>query len=101
MVAYIKYLKPGGATEITNRVDDKIVNNGVIISPFGSHEEHSFTCKHCNRVTFVRAGCDPTELGGRCTCCDALICKRCVGKPCLPLEKRLDLYERGLLRVLR
>lgn len=100
MVAYIKYLNPGGVSIVTNRWDGKILNAGATVSPFGSYEEHSFTCKHCNRVTFVKAGCDPVDLGGRCTCCDALICKHCVGKPCMPLERRLDLYERGILKVL-
>jgi hypothetical protein len=100
MAALIKYLNPGGASVITNRWDRRILNNGVTISPFGCQEEHSFTCKHCARVTFVKAGCDPADLGGRCTCCDALICKECVGKPCLPLEKKIDMYERRLIGTL-
>lgn len=63
-------------------------------------EADTFTCQHCNRVTFC---CDPVtfkpmppeSLGGRCTCCDKLICSRCVGQPCYPIEKRLDDEERA------
>lgn len=99
MVAYIKYLKQGGETTVTNLWDGKIVNNGVVVSPFGKHEMKSFTCKHCCHVTFVPAGVDPMDhLGGRCTCCNALICKKCASVPiCTPLEYQLELSERGLL----
>jgi hypothetical protein len=79
------YRKPGGYS--------------IIVDPdMGTIEEDSFTCKHCQRVTFVPARCDPVELGGRCTCCDALICKHCVGKPCDHIEKKLERWEaRGRL----
>ena len=74
----------------------------VRTGPLGKEfEADTFTCKHCCRVVLVAARCDPAELGGYCNCCDALICKYCVGKPCTPLEKKLDLYERGVLKVLR
>ena len=66
----------------------------IISGPNGITEKHSFTCRHCCRVTFVKAGCDPAELGGRCTCCDALICKYCVGHPCDHIEKKLERAER-------
>lgn len=56
-------------------------------------ELDSFTCKHCNRVTFVKARCTPEDLGGRCTCCGGLICKHCVDGPCDPLEEKLARWE--------
>jgi hypothetical protein len=73
--------KPGGYTIITD--PDR-----------GVREMHSFTCKHCCRVTFVASGCDPAEAGGYCTCCDALICKYCAGHPCDHIEKKLERAER-------
>ena len=56
-------------------------------------ELDSFTCSHCNTVVFVNPRCDPTDLGGRCTCCDKLICKFCVGKSCVPIEEHLRRVE--------
>lgn len=101
MVAYIKYLKAGGETTITNCWDEKILNNGVVISPFGQHEMKSFTCNHCNRVTFVDSGVDPTDtIAWKCTCCSKLVCKNCASKPCVPLQDKLDFYERGWIKDL-
>lgn len=53
----------------------------------------TFTCKHCCGVTFVAPRCRPEDLGGRCTCCDGLICSNCVGKGCMPLEEQLRMME--------
>jgi len=92
--------KPGGTSIITNTSDVPIQHNGYNIGSFSQRERHSFTCCHCNKVTFVEARCDPADLGGRCTCCDDLVCKDCVDKPCFPLEKRLGLYEKGVIPVL-
>jgi len=63
-------------------------------------EAQTFTCQHCNAVTFC---CDPVtfkpaapeDLGGRCTVCNNLICKNCVGKGCYHIEKRLDDEEKA------
>jgi hypothetical protein len=64
-----------------------------ITSPEGVREADTFTCYHCNRITHVRAYADPAELGGLCKACMRLICSKCVGKNCIPFEKKLDLME--------
>jgi len=71
---------------------------GVILK-----EADTFTCKHCNKVTFVKPFCDPADLGGHCCVCDGLICRDCnykrsLGKPCVPFMKRLERQEEHLER---
>lgn len=45
---------------------------------------------HCGgRIIRIRPGI-PVH---RCTCCDKLICDTCVGKGCMPLEKKLLEWE--------
>jgi hypothetical protein len=56
-------------------------------------EQDTFTCKHCNRVIFVKPLMDAADMGGRCTICDGLICKRCVGRGCDPFEEKLKRME--------
>jgi hypothetical protein len=56
-------------------------------------EHDTFTCQHCNRVVVVKPMCDPASLGGRCTVCNGLICERCCGKGCDPLEEKLQRIE--------
>ncbi len=56
-------------------------------------EHDTFTCKHCQRVVRVKPMCDPVEMGGRCTLCDAFICKHCVGKQCVPWERQMEIHE--------
>lgn len=58
-------------------------------------EADTFTCGHCGRVVFVEPFADPASMGGRCTCCDTLICPGCVGKGCDPLEEKLRRWERN------
>lgn len=54
----------------------------------------TFTCQHCQKVTFVRAGCNPTDLGGFCWKCDQLICPKCVNKgTCDPWEEQMKRME--------
>lgn len=73
--------KPGGYSIIV----DPAFNNPT--------EADTFTCRHCNTVVRVKPMCDPAEMGGRCTLCDKLICKHCVGKGCDPFEKKLERLE--------
>lgn len=49
----------------------------------------SFTCGHCNRVSFVKPRQDPADIGGLCKTCMKLICGACVGEPCRTLEQRI------------
>lgn len=68
----------------------------IILDPNakGPLEEDTFTCRHCSRVVFVKSMCDPADMGGRCTCCDSLICPGCVGKGCDHIEKKLERWEK-------
>lgn len=59
----------------------------------GIKEADTFTCQHCNRVIFVKPFADPASMGGRCSCCDGLICPNCVGKGCDPMEEKLKRQE--------
>lgn len=56
-------------------------------------EWDTFTCKHCQHVVRVTPFCDAADAGGRCLVCDSLICKGCLGKPCLPFEKKIEAME--------
>jgi hypothetical protein len=69
--------KPGGYS---------IVTDPALSRP---QEADTFTCGHCQHVVFVKPLCDPADMGGRCTCCDKLICRHCVGKGCDPMEAKL------------
>jgi hypothetical protein len=56
-------------------------------------EADSFTCRHCNRVKFVKPRERPEDLGGLCKVCMGLICADCVGQSCTPFEKKLEQQE--------
>ena len=59
-------------------------------------EQHqdTFTCGHCNRVTFVKPRERPEDTGGFCRQCTKLICSGCAGVgSCLPLEENLRRME--------
>ncbi len=58
-----------------------------------NYERDSFTCFHCQRVTFVEPFCEPAEAGGLCYVCNHHICKNCVGKECSPFLKQLEEME--------
>lgn len=66
--------------------------HGVLITcgPEGTKEEDTFVCGHCCRIVTMDPG---PFTGDRCTCCDRLICKHCVGKGCDPIEKKMDRME--------
>jgi hypothetical protein len=57
------------------------------------HERDSFTCNHCNRVSFVKPKQDPADLGGLCKTCMGLICSACVGQECRTLMARIEAAE--------
>jgi len=58
----------------------------------------TFTCCHCNSIVLVKPKAPPEELGGFCTLCMKNVCPKCVGKKCIPFEKRLLANEaRGRL----
>jgi hypothetical protein len=75
----------------------KALGYGIIVDPAQCQpvEHDTFTCCHCSKVV-PKAPYDPMGdkvLAARCTCCDALMCKECIGKGCRPVEKWLDQYE--------
>lgn len=71
----------------------------VVTEPGKQDIEHdTFSCGHCNQVVFVSARTSPEDMGGRCTCCDKLICKKCVGKGCTPLEEQIRMMEDPLYK---
>ena len=72
--------RPGGYSIITDPV-------------LRDKEADTFTCGHCGKVVFVKPFMDAAEMGGRCTCCDKLICSHCVGKGCDPMEEKLKRWE--------
>ncbi len=62
---------------------------GIEIRASGPNvETDGILCAHC--------GAEDTEGSSipKCTCCDSFICHGCVGKGCMPLEMRLDAWER-------
>jgi hypothetical protein len=65
------------------------------VDPTGSTppECDTFTCGHCQRITFVKPLCDPADMGGLCKVCMGLICSNCVGKDCAPWEKQMEIAE--------
>lgn len=65
-----------------------------VSGPAGVAEIDSFTCRHCQVVTFVRPKQRAADIGGICKVCMGLICVRCVGlMRCDPIEKKLERAE--------
>jgi hypothetical protein len=59
----------------------------------GKTERDTFTCRHCNKVVFVKPKEDPSSLGGFCRMCAGHVCARCAGGSCTPFEKKLEMIE--------
>ena len=75
---------------------------GIIKDPSFSCdvEVETATCCHCqwtrDRVPYKGMADDDKNgrpIGAWCTCCDAYMCLRCVGKPCTPIERWLERQE--------
>lgn len=70
---------------------------GVLIStdPFDGVQEHdTFTCEHCQKVSGVRPGQKPEDIGGLCKQCMGLLCPLCADKAvCTPWEKQMEIAE--------
>ena len=58
-----------------------------------TQEWDTFTCFHCQSIVQVKPLADAADSGGRCMVCDKLICKTCLGKGCLPFEKKIEAME--------
>jgi hypothetical protein len=61
-------------------------------------ERDTFTCGHCNRVTFLTSRHEPEH---RCKRCFAYICDSCANRNCLPLEEQLRMMESASYRPRR
>lgn len=73
----------------------KQLGYGVEIKAEGPNREtDGILCAHCGRYDEITPGRNPDDIGARCTCCDKFICMNCRGKGCMPLELRLDQWER-------
>lgn len=68
----------------------------ISAAPEGRIKEcDTYTCGHCQRVTFVHPGQSAYELGGGCKICNTLICSACVDKgTCTPWEEQMLEAER-------
>ena len=62
---------------------------------FGEVESHSSTCRHCQKLSEFPSRRKMMEHVDVCRGCMELICLECVGKPCLPYEKRAELEEKA------
>lgn len=74
----------------------KALGTFIITDPaVGTTEIDTFTCCHCQRVVDRVPFKGPTAdgIGAWCHLCDAPMCLECVGKGCLPFEKRLEMEE--------
>lgn len=59
----------------------------------GTVECDTMTCGHCNRMSHIRPGTRPEDLGGLCKVCMRLVCCTCVGQPCDVIERKLARAE--------
>lgn len=56
-------------------------------------EVHSSVCSHCQKMTEYPSQKRMMEFVDICRGCMKLICLECLGKPCLPAEKRAEFEE--------
>jgi hypothetical protein len=67
----------------------------ISTGPAGSFEGDTQNCQHCGMHWLVKPGSGTVR--GFCTKCMGLTCGARACHECVPMEKRLDLYERGKL----
>ncbi len=94
---------PGGYGVLSSPVPSKVQfepRGDVEHVSAGIFETDTFSCFHCSRVVRVKPKMDPADMGGLCKLCMKHICKHCVGKACVPFEKKLERME-ARERVLR
>ena len=70
-------------------------NYSITFNPDGPPiERDSFTCGHCQKVTFVKPGQRADDIGGLCKVCMNLICPECTDLMiCDVFEKKLERAE--------
>lgn len=68
----------------------------IITNGDGTVNEHdTVTCCHCNNIWIVQHGSGTVR--GWCTMCNARHCGSQKCMTCLPFEKKLDMFEKGLI----
>ncbi len=71
-------------------------HGGIMLD--GQHVADTLRCCHCGKIWIPVKGSG--KIRGFCPKCNDVTCgPECTGI-CLPLEKRLDLYEKGLIQSL-
>lgn len=90
------WLKPQGYASISSPETARITLDNFQCDEIkvGVTEYDTSTCFHCNRVTHIKPRMDPAEMGGLCKICMKLICRYCVGEPCVPFEKKIEAMEK-------
>lgn len=65
----------------------------------GSVVADTLTCAHCGYTWIPIKGSG--KIRGWCTHCNKVTCGRPECMECLPMEKRIDLYEKGKIKTLK
>lgn len=72
----------------------RATNYSTTTDPYGTVEQDSFTCGHCQTIVPVKPGEKGEDLGGMCKQCMSLICGPCVKlMQCIPWEKKMEIIE--------
>jgi hypothetical protein len=67
----------------------------ILIDPdTGTVEQDTHTCAHCQKVTKLKPFVPLDQQGGFCRKCMALVCSDCAMKPCNPILKQVEEWER-------
>jgi hypothetical protein len=83
--------------EILGRVQSVRKPHGAVVMD-GNHVADTLTCCHCGKMWIPVKGSG--KVRGFCTKCNDVTCGlECLGL-CIPMEKRLDMYEKGLVGTL-
>ena len=72
--------------------------SGAIILD-GMHLADTLTCKHCGYTWIPIKGSGKTR--GWCGSCGGVTCGSHKCNTCVPFEKKLDMYEKGKLNILK
>ena len=95
------WLRPQGYAVITSPNDGSANLDGFQCEniTIGDNKYDTMCCYHCNSITHIKARMDPAEMGGLCKICMQMICRHCVGKGCVPFEKKLEKAEKRAIAL--
>jgi hypothetical protein len=71
---------------------------GTYFNCDGVVEVETSTCAHCQRMTDIPSRRKMQDVVDICRGCMKLICLECVGKPCIPIMKRIEAQEEAFYR---